>query len=195
MSQTTFVHLRTHSDFSIVDGLQKIKPLCQSVADLQMPAMALTDEMNLFGLVRYYQHARKLGIKPIVGADLRVLSEHWPEMPLRLTALVMNMQGYKNLTELISNAYLRGHKFDTPCIDQEWLATYGDGLILLSGGMQGEIGEAILKNNDAALEHSLAFYQEYFPDRFYLELTRTGRAREEEYLHAAVAIAAQYNLP
>jgi len=195
MSQTTFVHLRTHSDFSIVDGLQKIKPLCQSVADLQMPAMALTDEMNLFGLVRYYQHARKLGIKPIVGADLRVLSEHWPEMPLRLTALVMNMQGYKNLTELISNAYLRGHKFDTPCIDQEWLATYGDGLILLSGGMQGDIGEALLKGNNKALQDSLSFYNQHFPDRFYLELTRTGRAREEEYVHAAVAFAHEHNLP
>ncbi|MCO4320083.1 DNA polymerase III subunit alpha [Aliidiomarina quisquiliarum] len=195
MSQTTFIHLRIHSDFSIVDGLQKIKPLCQSVADLNMPAMALTDEMNMFGLVRYYQHARKLGIKPIVGVDLRVLSEHFPETPLRLTALVMNMQGYKNLTELISNAYLRGHKFDTPCIEQDWLATYGEGLILLSGGMQGDIGEALLKANNTALEQLLAFYQQHFPERFYLELTRTGRAREEEYLHAAVAFAQQNNLP
>lgn len=195
MTSINFVHLRIHSDFSLVDGLQKIKPLCQSVADLNMPAMALTDEMNLFGLVRYYQQARRLGIKPIIGADLRVLYPQWPETPLRLMALAMNRQGYQNLTELISKAYLRGHKFGTPCIDQEWLADYGEGLIILSGGVQGDLAEALRKQNHRALQESLNFYQQYFPERFYLEVSRLGRTREEEYVHDIVAIAQEYQLP
>src|SRR5690554_2817970 len=195
MTNPAFVHLRIHSDFSMVDGLQKVKPLCARVAELGMPAMALTDEMNLCGLVRYYQTARSLGIKPVIGADLRMLTESWPEQPLRITALALNDKGYKNLTVLISKAYLRGHKFGRPCIDQAWLAEHQEGLILLSGGVQGDVGQAILKKNSAALEQSIAFYQQHFPDRFYLELTRTGRPREEEQVHGAVAVAAQYNLP
>ncbi|WP_113906368.1 DNA polymerase III subunit alpha [Aliidiomarina celeris] len=195
MTNPAFVHLRIHSDFSMVDGLQKVKPLCARVAELGMPAMALTDEMNLCGLVRYYQTARSLGIKPVIGADLRMLTESWPEQPLRITALALNDKGYKNLTVLISKAYLRGHKFGRPCIDQAWLEEHQEGLILLSGGVQGDVGQAILKKNSAALEQSIAFYQQHFPDRFYLELTRTGRPREEEQVHGAVAVAAQYNLP
>lgn len=195
MSQPAFVHLRIHSDFSIVDGLQKVGPLCKSVADLGMPAMALTDEMNMFGLIRYYQQARKLGIKPIIGVDLQVLYEQWPENPLRLTALAMDMAGYKSITALISKAYLRGHKFGTPCVDEDWLTELSDGVILLSGGRHGDIGQALLKNNRNALESSLAFYQTHFSDRFYLELTRTGRPREDDYIHQAVALAHQHSLP
>lgn len=179
----------------MVDGLQKVKPLCQRVAELEMPAMALTDEMNLCGLVRYYQTARGLGVKPLIGADLRVLCDDWPEQPLRLTALAQNLTGYRNLTVLISNAYLRGHRFGRPCIDQAWLAEHGEGLILLSGGREGDVGLGLLKNNQAALENSLSFYQTHFPDRFYLELMRTGRMGEEEYLHSAVALAADRGLP
>ncbi|WP_194755394.1 DNA polymerase III subunit alpha [Aliidiomarina indica] len=195
MTAAAFVHLRMHSDFSMVDGLQKVKPLCQHVADLDMPAMALTDEMNMCGLVRYYQTARGLGLKPIIGCDLNVLSEDFADEPFRLTALAMNDSGYKNLTILISEAYLRGHKFDKPCIDQAWLAEHGEGLILLSGGKDGDIGRALLRNQQKPLEQSLAFYQAHFHDRFYLELVRTGRPDEERYLHGAVKLAQEYELP
>ncbi|RUO21439.1 DNA polymerase III subunit alpha [Aliidiomarina haloalkalitolerans] len=195
MSSPAFVHLRIHSDFSMVDGLAKVKPICQRVAALEMPAMALTDEMNLCGLVRYYQTARGLGIKPIIGCDLNVLSDSWPEEPFRLTALAMNEQGYKHLTELISAAYQRGHRAGKPCIDQEWLATWGEGILLLSGSKDGDIGRAILRNQRKPLQQSVEFYQQHFPDRFYLELTRTGRADEERYVHAAVELAAESDLP
>lgn len=195
MTAPAFVHLRIHSDFSMVDGLQKVKPLCNRVADLEMPAMALTDEMNFCGLVRYYQTARGLGIKPLIGCDLNVLSEDFPDEPFRLTALCMNDTGYKNLTVLISEAYLRGHRCDKPCIDQAWLAEHGAGILLLSGARQGDVGRALLRNNRKALEQSVRFYQEHFPDRFYLELIRTGRPDEERYLHAAVELAAEQNLP
>ncbi len=195
MSAQPFVHLRIHSDFSMVDGLQKVKPICNRVAELGMPAMALTDEMNLCGLVRYYQTSRGLGLKPIIGADLNVLSDEWPEEPFRLTALAMNDTGYKNLTILISEGYLRGHRCGKPCIDQAWLAKWSEGILLLSGGKDGDIGRAQLRNQQKSLNNSVAFYQTHFPDRFYLELVRTGRAEEENCLHAAVALAAEQQLP
>ena len=195
MSAQPFVHLRIHSDFSMVDGLQKVKPICNRVAELGMPAMALTDEMNLCGLVRYYQTSRGLGLKPIIGADLNVLSTDWPEEPFRLTALAMNDIGYKNLTVLISEGYLAGHRAGKPCIDQEWLARWGEGILLLSGGIDGDVGRALQRNLQKQLDNSLNFYQQHFADRFYLELTRTGRPNEEDYLHAAVAVASDHGLP
>lgn len=205
MTQPDFVHLRVHSDYSMWDGLAKVGPICNQVADRGMPALAITDEMNLCGLVQFYQKARSQGLKPIIGADFRVLSEDWPEQPFRLTALAMNNQGYRHLTELISEAYLRGHKFGYPCIDQQWLADKGDGLILLSGARDGDIGRALLNgqslngkgqsSNDNELKRSVAFYQQHFQDRFYLELIRTGRENEERYLHAAVELAGEAQLP
>ncbi|MCH8500566.1 MAG: DNA polymerase III subunit alpha [Aliidiomarina sp.] len=195
MSSPAFVHLRIHSDFSMVDGLAKVKPICQRVADLNMPAMALTDEMNLCGLVRYYQTARGLGIKPLIGCDFNVLSADWPDEPFRLTALAMNETGYKNLTELISAAYLQGHRCGKPCIDQAWLQQWGEGLLLLSGSRDGDIGRGLLRSQRKAVQQSVAFYQAHFPDRFYLELSRTGRPDEERYVHAAVALAEEADLP
>ncbi|RTE87513.1 MULTISPECIES: DNA polymerase III subunit alpha [Gammaproteobacteria] len=195
MKTSPFVHLHIHSDFSMRDGLQKVKPLCAEVAKANMPAMAITDEMNLCGLVRYYQNARSAGIKPIVGADLRVIFDDWPDEALRITALVMNDEGYKNLKILISEAYLKGHRLGYPCVDQEWLSRYNEGLIILSGAQFGDVGQAILKRNREALQRSISFYQTYFPDRYYLELTRTGRPGETECVNGAVDIAAEFNLP
>ncbi|CUS48690.1 DNA polymerase-3 subunit alpha [Idiomarinaceae bacterium HL-53] len=195
MTAPKFIHLHIHSDFSMVDGLQKVKPLCQHVAAHQMPAMALTDEMNLCGLVRYYQTARNLGVKPIVGADLRVIFEDWPEQPLRITALAMNAKGYKNLKILISEAYLRGHQYGHPCVDQAWLAEHHEGLIILSGAQHGDVGLAILRKNTAALARSIEFYQTYFRERFYLELIRTGRPGEAICVRESVALAQEHDLP
>ena len=191
----SFIHLRVHSDFSMIDGVQKVGPLCNRAAELDMPAIALTDQMNMCGLVRYYKTSEKLGMKPIIGADLWVRNDEWPEHPFRLTLLAKNNQGYQNLTILISEAYLRGHWCGRPCVDQAWLATRSEGLIILSGAREGDIGRALLQNNARALQHSLEFYQTHFNQHFYVELIRTGRPQEEDYLHLAVALAAQHDLP
>ncbi|RUO26075.1 DNA polymerase III subunit alpha [Aliidiomarina minuta] len=190
-----FVHLRVHSDFSMIDGVQKVVPLCQRAADLGMPAMALTDQMNMCGLVRYYQQSENLGMKPLIGTDFWVLSDDWPDKPFRLTLLAANNEGYQNITVLISKAYLRGHKHGVPCIDQGWLAEHAQGVIILSGAREGDIGCALLQRQDKALSNSLQFYQQHFADHFYIELIRTGRPQEEDYLHAAVTLASQHDLP
>ncbi len=190
-----FIHLRIHSDFSMVDGLAKIGPITARVQELGYPALALTDEMNLCGLVRFYGDAHKKGLKPLVGADFWLQSEEMGEQLFRLTLLAMDNTGYQNITQLISRAYLRGHIQHRPVIDKAWLAELSDGLIVLSGGREGDVGTYLLKGNQALAEQCLAFYQQHFPDRYYVELLRTGRPDEESYLHMAVALAAEQQLP
>lgn len=195
MTAPNFVHLRIHSDFSMIDGLAKVGPICEAVADAGMPALAITDQMNFCGLVRYYGAAHKLGLKPLIGCDFWVQADY-PESELfRLTALAMDNEGYQQITQLISKAYLRGNIKGKPVIDKDWLKEHNEGIILLSGSRQGDVGQALIKGHDSQLDIALDFYQQYFPNRYYLELVRTGRPQEEDYLHKAVALAGQTELP
>ena len=190
-----FIHLRVHSDFSMMDGLNKVKPILGKVAALGMPAVAITDQMNMCGLVKFYSEAHNLGIKPIIGTDFWVTNEVFGDEPFRLTLIAMNNEGYKNITILISKAYLRGHLSHRAVIDQEWLAEHSEGVIVLSGAQHGDVGVGLMKNNAKILDSALEFYQTHFPDRFYLELIRTGRQGEEDYLHLAVELAELRGLP
>ncbi|MGL6417306.1 DNA polymerase III subunit alpha [Aeromonas allosaccharophila] len=195
MAEPRFIHLRVHSDFSMVDGLQKINPIVGAAAANNMPALALTDQMNMCGLVRFYGSAHGKGIKPIVGADFWVQSDELGDEQFRLTLLAMDNDGYQNITLLISRGYQRGHVQGRPVIDKGWLAEHAKGVIVLSGGREGDVGKFLLKGNRQMTEQCLAFYQTHFPDAYYLELLRTGRPDEEVYLHMAVAIATEFELP
>ena len=195
MADPRFVHLRVHSDFSMVDGLQKIGPIVSAAAANNMPALALTDQMNMCGLVRFYGSAHGKGIKPIVGADFWVQSDELGDEQFRLTLLAMDNDGYQNITLLISRGYQRGHVQGRPVIDKGWLVEHAKGVIVLCGGREGDLGKFLLKGNRQMVEQSLAFYRTHFPDAYYLELLRTGRPDEEVYLHMAVAIAAEFDLP
>ncbi|EKB20769.1 DNA polymerase III subunit alpha [Aeromonas veronii] len=195
MADPRFIHLRVHSDFSMVDGLQKINPIVGAAAANNMPALALTDQMNMCGLVRFYGAAHGKGIKPIVGADFWVQSDELGDEQFRLTLLAMDNDGYQNITLLISRGYQRGHVQGRPVIDKSWLAEHAKGVIVLSGGREGDVGKFLLKGNRQMTEQCVAFYQTHFPDAYYLELLRTGRPDEEVYLHMAVAIAIEFELP
>ncbi|WP_421280363.1 DNA polymerase III subunit alpha [Aeromonas taiwanensis] len=195
MADPRFIHLRVHSDFSMVDGLQKIGPIVSAAAANNMPALALTDQMNMCGLVRFYGSAHGKGIKPIVGADFWVQSDELGDEQFRLTLLAMDNDGYQNITLLISRGYQRGHVQGRPVIDKAWLAEHAKGVIVLSGGREGDVGKFLLKGNRQMVEQCLAFYQAHFPDAYYLELLRTGRPDEEVYLHMAVALATEFGVP
>ena len=194
MSDPRFVHLRVHSDFSMSDGLAKVKPILSRVNELGMAAVALTDQNNLCGLVKFYGGCHGAGVKPIIGADF------WMQVPevdelCAVTVIAADNDGYQNLTQLISHAYLRGELKGKTVIDQQWLVEFNAGIILLSGGKDGDIGRALLKDNLTQANELADFYKLHFPDRYFLELLRTGRADEERYLHAAVDLATKTDLP
>jgi DNA polymerase-3 subunit alpha len=179
----------------MVDGLSKVPPLVKKVAEMGMPALALTDFTNLCGLVKFYGTAHGCGVKPIIGADFLMQSPEFGDELTKLTVIATDNKGYNNLTLLISKAYLRGHVQHQPVIDKEWLIENAEGLIILSGAKEGEIGKALLKGNRELVASNVKFYKTYFPDRFYLELIRTGRPDEESYLHFALELAEQEDLP
>jgi DNA polymerase-3 subunit alpha len=195
MAAPDFVHLRVHSDFSMVDGLAKTKPIVAKAQALQMPAIAITDQMNLCGLVRFYGATHNAGIKPIVGADFWIRSPEFESEPSRITILAKDNDGYKNLTLLISKAYQRGHVFHRPVIDRKWLVELKVGLIILSGAKDGDLGKALIKGNPNIVESVVSFYKQHFSDNYYIELIRTNRPQEENYLHMAVELAAKEQLP
>ncbi len=195
MRDPQFVHLRVHSDFSMVDGLYGVKPIIAAAADQKMAAIAITDQGNMCGLVRFLSAAQGAGIKPVIGADLWLKGPHTDDNLYRLVALCANNTGYQNLTMLISKAYLRGHVAERAVVERDWLIEHAEGVILLSGGRDGDIGQGLLGKNPEQVADAVAFYQQHFADRFYLELTRTGRPNEEDYLHLAVALADQHQLP
>ncbi|MBN2885841.1 MAG: DNA polymerase III subunit alpha [Chromatiaceae bacterium] len=190
-----FVHLHLHSEYSLVDGLVRIKPLAKAVAGAGMPAVALTDQCNLFALVRFYKAAIEAGIKPIAGADLWVRNPEDTQKPHRLVLLVENNAGYRNLTRLISRAYVEGQTLGLPQVELEWIQASAEGLIALSGGPRGDVAEALLKGDERLAEQRLERWRRLFGDRYYLELIRTGRAREAELVEASVALALRCEAP
>jgi DNA polymerase-3 subunit alpha len=197
-----FVHLHLHTEYSLVDGIVRIKPLVKAAVEADMPALAVTDQCNLFSMVKFYGAAMEKGIKPIIGVDLRVSSgaahntngriatqENNATPVSRLILLCQNDAGYRNLTRLVSRSYLEGQQRGAPCIRKDWLNSASEGLIVLSGGHMGDVGQALLAGNRDTAERLLEEWKHLFPGSFYLQLQRTGRAGEEDYLHAAVDLA------
>ena len=189
-----FVHLRVHSEYSLVDSLIRLKILVSKVSEMSMPAVGLTDLNNLFGLIKFYKFARKNGIKPLVGADVLVKYPE-QEMPQQMVLLVQNQSGYKNLTQLISKAYLSKENNGIAIIEYSWLEQFNIGLIALSGGVKGEIGNLITNNKNDQANKSLMRMKSLFGNRFYLEVQRTGRSGEENYIDEAVRLALQHDCP
>lgn len=195
MSESLFIHLDLHSEFSIVDSLVRIPALIDRAAELGMPAVALTDHSNLFGMVKFYQKALEKGVKPIIGVDVWIENPEEAQKPFRLILLCQNNKGYKNLCILVSKAYVENQQFDKPLIKKEWLGEFAEGLMALSGGIEGELGYWLFNGQLDKVQSALTFYQQMFSQRFYIELQRTGRSQEDEYIHAAVKWADQYHLP
>ncbi len=194
MSQP-FVHLHLHTEYSIVDGLIRIPELlCKSV-ELGLPAVAVTDHVNLFSMVKFYRAALAAGIKPIIGTEIYLFNPKKQQLPFRLILLCQNKVGYKNLTRLISRAYLEGQTHGKPIIEYDWLENQTDGLIALSAGQQGDIGQALLKEKHDRAKERLERWLRLFPNRFYLEVQRVGKPREEDYIHDILELAAEYRAP
>jgi DNA polymerase-3 subunit alpha len=193
--QPSFVHLRLHSEFSLVDGIVTLKPLIKKLGEFNMPAVAITEQSNLFSLVKFYKASLAAGIKAIVGSDVYIVNPDEPANPYHLTLLVNNKQGYTCLTELISKAYQEGQYQGVPMLKAEWLEQNHTGLIALSGAMQGEIGRALLAGKQPLALEKARQWAEVFKDSFYLEIQRVGKPDEERYIHDVIQLAVELDLP
>lgn len=193
MSDPKFIHLHVHSDFSMIDGVAKTSVLVKQAASLGMPALAITDFTNLCGLVKFYGSALSKGVKPIIGADLKIRYAELEDV-YDITVLAANNEGYQNLTLLISKAYQRGYIGDGPVVDKEWLVELKAGLIILAS-YRSDIGIGLIRNNPLIVNEAIDFYQTHFANCCYLELIRTGRENEAFFINQALKLAEQYQLP
>ena len=191
---TSFIHLRAHTEYSVVDGILRIKDTLKQAKKYKMPALAITDVCNLFGLVKFYKYALTTGIKPIIGAEVSILNDNKLH---KLLLIAQNNTGYLNLTKLISKAYLERDHLLGPLINFDWMMNHdmAEGLIALSCGLDGEVGQAFLLNDSESITNSIQRYKKVFGDRFYLEINRLGKPQEENFIKQCIILANQYNVP
>jgi DNA polymerase-3 subunit alpha len=184
-----FVHLRLHTEYSLVDGIVRVPELMSAVSAAGMPAVALTDQSNLFAMVKFYKEALAAGVKPLIGVDAWI-REAGERAPSRIVFLCQNLVGYRHLTQLVTRSFLEGQQRGAPMLERRWLQNdMLQGLIVLSGGAGGDIGQAIARGRDDEASRCLTAWQELCGDRFYLEVQRTGRAGEQVYAEAVMDLA------
>ncbi|MEY4753869.1 MAG: hypothetical protein RJA44_1544 [Pseudomonadota bacterium] len=200
MNAPRFVHLRTHTEYSVVDGTLRIDDVVQAAAKDGQPALAITDLSNLFGGVKFYSSARKKGVQPILGADIwlepdqQIAGESRPAS--RLLLLVQSRQGYLNLCEILSRAWVQNvQRNNQAWVKWDWLAELGGDLIALSGAQMGAVGQALLAQDTPRAAELAERLAGLFPERFYLELQRAGLPGQEPVVRASVALAARLGLP
>ena len=197
--QPAFVHLRCHSEYSVVDGIVRVKDYVKAADKDNMPALALTDLSNLFGAVKFYKAARNSGLKAILGADVYIENKRKSDQPTRALLLVQNQDGYHALCELLTKAYLENQSRGRPELKSEWLEQQSDGLILLSGSQHSDIALALSQNNMALAQELAEHWAALFPNRFYLELQRVAvnpeDPQQEALIQQVLSIADAVNLP
>ncbi|MGB7596701.1 MAG: PHP domain-containing protein, partial [Gallionella sp.] len=195
MPQPTFIHLRLHSEYSISDGMVRINEAVAAAKRDSMPALALTDLNNFFGLVKFYKAARSEGIKPVIGCDVYISNDADQDRPHRMLLLCQSGAGYLTLCRLLSRAYLENQHRGRAELRREWFHQHSEGLIALSGAHLGDVGSALLSGNAAQARKFAREWAGLFNDRYYIEVQRAGFADEEHHLHAATQLAAELGLP
>ncbi|MDP3705805.1 MAG: DNA polymerase III subunit alpha [Legionellaceae bacterium] len=193
--QHDFVHLHLRTEFSLVDGLVRIKPLISALSKRGMRSVGVTDFCNLFAAVKVYQAALSAGIKPILGCDVPMYDPNRSESVYSLVLLCQNEVGYRNLTRLVSKTYQEGQEQGKLRVRREWLVQYSEGLIVLSGGRHGDIGQALLAQDEQLAYQLARDWLTVFGDRFYLEIQRTGRADESIYNERVISLADALSIP
>jgi len=199
MADPRFVHLRMHSEFSIADSTVRIDDAVAAACADQMPALALTDLANLFGMVKFYKAARGKGIKPIIGCDVEVASPSPNQPPHRALFLCQNRDGYLRLCDWLTRAYVRPEQRGTVCLQPAWFNDGTEGLIALSGAPDGphagELGSLVGLGHEREALSLAERWAAWFPDRYYIELQRVGRSADREANASAIDVAARLDLP
>jgi len=196
MPQPACVHLRLHSEFSIVDGIVRLDEAIRKAVEDRVPALALTDLNNLFGMVKFYQAANKAGIKPVTGCDVWLTNESDRDQPFRLLLLCQSYPGYLRLCRLLSRAYRANQYRGRAEIRKSWFVEAGtDGLIALSGAQLGDVGVALAQGNEEHAQSLASGWARLFPQCFYIELQRAGNPHSEVYVQYAMELASRLRLP
>jgi DNA polymerase III subunit alpha len=191
-----FVHLRLHSEFSIVDSTCRIDDVVQAAADDQQPGLAITDLSNLFGAIKFYKAARGKGVQPILGAEIFLEGLGADPLALsRVMVLVQNSQGYLNLSELLARAWTQNMVKNNAVVKLAWLQELSEGLILLSGAQAGPVGQALVQGDNSRAAEIALQLASIFTHRFYLEIQRAGRPEDNGHVVAAVKLASRLSLP
>jgi DNA polymerase-3 subunit alpha len=198
VSDSSFVHLHVHSEYSLLDGACRVDALCRRGADEGSPGIALTDHGVMFGAVEFHDSAHKHGLKPIIGCEAYIAPRGRFDRTVRdeahITLLAADDEGYKNLTALISKGFLEGYYYK-PRIDMELLAQHNRGLIVLSGCMSSLVAAPLLKNDRASSLKAAKEFTEIFGDRFYIEIMRHGMPEEDIINDGLISVARELNLP
>ncbi|HEV2218973.1 MAG TPA: DNA polymerase III subunit alpha, partial [Casimicrobiaceae bacterium] len=195
MPPPSFVHLRLHSEFSIADGTLRIDDAIAVAEADRMPALALTDLANQFGLIKFYRAARARGVKPIAGCDLWVANDSERDQPSRVLLLAASRDGYLKLCDWLSRAYLHHQHRGRPELQRAWFSEGTDGLIALSGARDGDVGQALLQTNTTGATRLAREWAAWFPQRYVLEVQRAGHADDDALVHATAELADRLALP
>ena len=190
-----FVHLNLHSEYSLVDSTVRLKPLINETISRGMGAVALTDHCNMFAMVKHYKACLGAGIKPIFGADVWIKDPKSPTVNTRLILLCENYDGYLNLSKLVSRSYLEGQVAGLPYIHIDWLEGFTNGLIALSGALDGALGHAIINDQQDVISLYIKRIKKLFDNHFFIELRRTQGQKEEVYNQKAIKLANEHKLP
>jgi len=190
-----FVHLKVHTEYSMIDGMITIPELIDETIKNDCPAVAITESNNLFSLVKFYKKSINSGVKPIVGSDFYIENKSGDKKPFLITLFIKNKNGYKVLSELISKAYQEGQKDGIPVLKKEWIKENCSDLICLSGALNGEIGKLISSGEHSKALDAANYWNDLFPDNFYLELNRVNKDGEEEYIEEAIKISKELGIP
>ncbi|MBN2395156.1 MAG: DNA polymerase III subunit alpha [Candidatus Atribacteria bacterium] len=191
----SFIHLHLHSHYSLQDGLGSIEEIISKAWELKMKAIALTDHDGLYGAIEFYKKSLSAGIKPIIGCELRIKSEYLFSYPTYLVLLAQDNTGYRNLCQLITHAHLSNPK-SIPAIDRNTLSRYHEGLIILSGCLQGEIPTLITQKEYQKAEIAALWYKKIFgPDHFYLEVSFHGLTQEHIINRYLIDLGEKLSIP
>ncbi len=190
-----FVHLRMHSEYSVTDSIVRLDDAIARVKGEGVGALGLTDNNNIFGGLIFYSHARKAGVKPVLGCDFVIENPANRDKPYRMAVLCMNRTGYGNLCKVLSRAWITNQYLGQGQTKMEWLISHNDGLILLSGGFEGPFASLCIAGKTKEAAKLALRFKEAFGDRFYFEIHRAGRALDEAALRYSLALAAQLEQP
>jgi DNA polymerase III subunit alpha len=204
MEHSRFVHLHCHTEYSLLDGANKVDKLFQRIKSLKQPAVAMTDHGNMFGAVEFYREAMSQGVKPIIGCEIYVaptsrferkgVDKGPKEYNNHLILLAMNKEGYRNLCKLVSLGYMEGFYYK-PRIDKELLKELNGGLIALSACLQGEISQALSNGNIEKAKAAAESYLSIFHDRYYIEIQDNKLQEQEKVNKLLVELAKDLSIP